>query len=172
MVVYNGTTHRLVYTYTVYTHIYWIHLYWYYNGTFLAFVEAKASITSSKLTCRDKSCSMLSVLRETSLSWPVLLRIWFFMSLSLLNDRSPLATVTGKVRNILRAMHTLGNSEANFRLVISFSKASIGGYHTYHYQLSYWHNLFKVIHFRTYSSSFATSTWYVLTNSLHTTSRF
>ena len=89
VVVYNGTTHRLVYTYTVYTHIYWIHIYWYYNGTFLAFVEAKASIMSSKLTWRDKLCSMLSVLRETSLSWPVLLRILCFYELEFVKGPFP-----------------------------------------------------------------------------------
>ena len=77
--------------------------------------NGKAWMTKSKLTSRERSFSILSMLKDIRRSWPVEFLILFLIIFSLLKDLSPLATVTGKVGNILRAIQILGNRADNFK---------------------------------------------------------
>ena len=47
---------------------------------------------------------------------------FFFTKLSLLNERSPVATVAGMVRNIRRTTHTFGNNTVKLVSTILFNK--------------------------------------------------
>ena len=73
---------------------------------FLAFQEANVSMSSSKLTCLVNSFSILGSARSFGLSWLIAFLRKFLINLSLLNERSADATVTGSVTKILRTMQT------------------------------------------------------------------
>ena len=68
---------------------------------------AKSLIMSVKLTIFAILHSILSSARSHSLSWVIVLCVKFFISLSVLKERSAEVTVTCKVQNTLNAVQTL-----------------------------------------------------------------
>ena len=83
------------------------------------------SITESKSIWRARSHSILSMDNDTTLSCVEEFLNLFFINDSLLKDLSPVATVTGRVRNMRIAMMIIGKRHWSFSCVILFNK-SIG----------------------------------------------
>ena len=85
---------------------------------------ANVSIIFVKSIVLASSDSMLSELSDTTRSCVELFLSLFFTKLSLLNERSPVATVTGMVRNIRRTTHTFGNNTVKLVSTILFNKVN------------------------------------------------
>ena len=92
---------------------------------FLTLAEGNELITSSKFNFLANSDSKHKVTKPDTLVCVWQERWKFFILAEALNERSPLATETGRVQNIRRAMQTLGKSPPNFFALMAFSKLAV-----------------------------------------------
>ena len=92
------------------------------TATLRAFFVAKLCMTLLKSTFRAISHSILKSARLFNRSWVIVLRKKLFFKLSLLNDRSADATVTGSVQTILREVQTLANISSSLKEEILFRR--------------------------------------------------
>ena len=89
---------------------------------FLLFLSANFWIMSSKLRFLANLDWMHSTPKSESLCWPMVDLKQFLTRARTLKDRSACVTVTGRVQNMRKATHTLGNKFDMFKAVILFSK--------------------------------------------------